>query len=159
MCGIAGAYQQVDGEQLTETMGRSLGHAARTNRVPTPMATNESMCSSPTGDFRSSISGTANNAWSSNLSCSATTARCTTIARSRPSWPPAVPASSPRLTPRSSSRPGADGVPDAYEGFGACSPFAVLDQTTGSLFLAHDQFEIKLLHASDTRTGSSSLPS
>ena len=64
MCGIAGAYQQIDGRAAA----RQDGPDASTIEVLTrqgsfPTATDEWMCTSPTAVFRSSMSNMASSLW------------------------------------------------------------------------------------------------
>ena len=100
----------------------------RTKRVRSRTPTSGSTSTSPTAAFRSSTFSMVNNPWSSDHSCSATTASCTTIGRSEPNWPRAAPVSPPPPTPKSSSRRGGAGDLNACRRFRGMFAFAMLDQ-------------------------------
>ena len=123
MCGIAGAYQQVDGEEATETMGRCLDHRGpdeegsfsyTDERVDVHFAHRRlSIIDLRHGQqplvkrpFALCYNGELYNYREIRAELAAERCR----------------ASPPPLTPRSSSRHGDAGDPDACEGSGACSP-------------------------------------
>ncbi len=147
MCGIAGAYQQVDGRVGTETMGRCLDHRGpdeegsfsyTDDRVDVHFA-HRRLSIIDLQHGQQPLVEAAIRPLLQRRALQLPGDQSRTGRR-------AAPASRRPRTQRSFSRRGGAGDPQCLRRFRGMFAFALLDQSTGSLFLARDHFGIKPLH-------------